>query len=516
MNTENETTNAASSPAGTADAPKEDDNRSHRPSSKAFKEFMASGWGPRPPAAAVPSPAAAYLPARHQRVGAPYPGERLVIPAGGLVARVNDTDHRFRADSSFIYLTGLTGELEPDAVLLLEPAGADKTTHEAVLYFQPRASRSSEQFYADARYGEFWVGARPSLAEMEQMTGLKCRPIDELRDALQENAGAVPMRVVPEVAPDVERLVTEARVAAGLEPAQAADKDAELARHIAELRLRKDEYEVAELEKAVAATKIGFERIIAALPQARAHARGERILEGAFAAAARELGNAVGYDTIAAAGNHANTLHWTDNSGPVDPGSLVLIDAGIELDSLYTGDITRTLPASGKFSPAQAKVYQAVLDALEAAYAAAGAPGARYRDMHAAAMEVIANRLEEWGALPVSAAESLAEEGQQHRRWMPHGTGHHLGLDVHDGTRARRETYQNSELEEGMVFTIEPGLYFREDDLTVPEELRGIGVRVEDNIVVEAGGKVRRLSEDIPRTLAGVENWMAEVWARED
>ena len=225
--------------------------------------------------------------------------------------------------------------------------------------------------------------------------------------------------------------------------------------------------------------------------------------------AAREEGNGLGYDTIAASGNHANTLHWIDNDGPVNEGDLVLVDAGVEVDSLYTADITRTLPVNGKFTEVQARVYQAVLDACEAALARANEPGTRFKDIHDAAMQVIATRLREWGLLPVTVEESLSAEGQQHRRWMPHGTSHHLGLDVHDCAQARREMYQEALLEPGMTFTIEPGLYFRADDELIPEEFRGIGVRIEDDVIVNEDGSVTRISENIPRTIEDVEAWIA-------
>ena len=114
----------------------------------------------------------------------------------------------------------------------------------------------------------------------------------------------------------------------------------------------------------------------------------------------------------------------------------MLVDAGVEVDSLYTADITRTLPVNGRFTEVQARVYQAVLDACEAALARANQPGCHFKDVHDAAMRVIAARLHEWGILPVTPEESLSPEGQQHRRWMPHGTSHHLGLDVHDCAKA--------------------------------------------------------------------------------
>ena len=190
------------------------------------------------------------------------------------------------------------------------------------------------------------------------------------------------------------------------------------------------------------------------------------------------------------------------------PGDLLLMDAGVELDSLYTADITRTLPVGGTFTDIQRKVYDAVLEAADAARAIVR-PGIRFREIHAEAMRVVAEKTAEWGLLPGTAEESLGD-GQWHRRYMIHGTSHHLGLDVHDCAKARRELYLDGVLEPGMVFTIEPGLYFQSDDLTVPEEYRGIGVRIEDNVVVTADG-CELLSGGIPRTADDVEAWMASL-----
>ncbi|HUG49549.1 MAG TPA: M24B family metallopeptidase, partial [Terrimesophilobacter sp.] len=266
-------------------------------------------------------------------------------------------------------------------------------------------------------------------------------------------------------------------------------------------------YEVAQLRLAVAATKQGFDDVIADLPAVVAHAKGERLVEGTFNRRARAEGNTVGYDTIAAAGEHACILHWTRNDGPVRPGDMILLDAGIELDSYYTADITRTLPVNGTFSPTQRQVYEAVREAADAAFAIVR-PGIRFREIHATAMEVIARKTAQWGMLPVSADESMQPENQFHRRYMVHGTSHHLGMDVHDCAQARRDMYLDGVLEAGMVFTIEPGLYFQPDDLTVPEAFRGIGVRIEDNILVTADG-AENLSIGIPRTADDVEAWLA-------
>ena len=222
----------------------------------------------------------------------------------------------------------------------------------------------------------------------------------------------------------------------------------------------------------------------------------------------------MGYDTIAASGDHACTLHWIRNDGDLADGDLILIDAGVEVDSLYTADVTRTLPINGTFTPAQRKVYAAVLEAQRAGLRAAKA-GNTFSDVHAAAIRVVAEKLHEWGILPVTVAESLDHvAGGHHRRWMVHGTSHHLGLDVHDCAQARNENYREGVLKPGMVITVEPGIYFKSTDLLVPEELRGIGVRIEDDVLI-TDGEPQILSDALPRDPDEVEAWMASLWARD-
>lgn len=490
-------------------------NRSVRPTSAAFREFVLSNWGPRVEELPARMPSAAHAAERRRAIGAQFPGDRLVIPAGGLVTRSNDTDYRFRPHSAFAHLTGLGTDQQPDAVLVLEPdpEGGPAQTHNATLYFRPRAPRGSEEFYADSRYGELWVGVRPSLEEVAAATGLACAHIAEFADAVGKDAGQVAIRVVPQADAEVTAVVRAVQTQVGVTADEAAD--ALLVERLSELRLRKDPWEVSELQRAVAATQAGFDEMIRAFPRAKTHSRGERVLEGAFAAVSREEGNGPGYETIAASGNHANTLHWINNDGQVRPGDLVLLDAGVEMDSLYTADITRTLPVDGHFTQTQARLYQAVLDAADASFATAcevRADGSRpqFRELHEAAMAVLADRLSGWGMLPVSVEVALSQEGQQHRRWMVHGTSHHLGLDVHDCAQARREMYLDAELEPGMVFTIEPGLYFREDDLLVPPEMRGMAVRIEDNVLVTDDG-ARLMSAAIPRTIPDVEAWVQGI-----
>jgi Xaa-Pro aminopeptidase len=490
----------------------------NRPTGEAFMAFMRQDWAPRSTELPPLTEAARYAASRREVVSAAFPGERLVIPAGGLKIRSNDTDYVFRPHSAFAHLTGLGADREPDAVLVLDPlTGEDGSPagHDATLYFLPLADRDSEEFFADSRVGEFWVGSRPTLESASAETGLTTRHLGELTDAIGKDTGpgGVLVRVVRDADREVAALVDTVRAQSGLvseEQLEAATQaDAALARALSTQRLVKDDWEVRQMEEAVDATATAFDAVVAQLPEAVRRGRGERWIEGVFGLHARHAGNGVGYDSICAAGEHATTLHWTRNTGEVQEGQLLLLDAGVETDSLYTADVTRTVPVSGTFSPAQRRVYEAVLAAQEAGLAAAR-PGNQFKDVHAAAIEVIARYLLEWGLLPegVTLERTLdAEEGQFHRRWMVHGTSHHLGIDVHDCALALREDYVEGELREGMILTVEPGLYFKSDDLLVPEELRGIGVRIEDDIVITGDGN-RNLSAMLPRTADEVEAWV--------
>lgn len=485
---------------------KQADNRA-RATTDELRAFIREDWAPRRRTVDGPSPVAERAAERRAVIGAAFPKQRLVVPAGGLKVRSNDTDYVFRPHTAFAYLTGLGADREPDAVLVLEPL--EDGGHEAVLYFRPLADRDSDEFFADARYGEFWVGARPSVEDVELELGLTARHVDGLVDAVAKDAGEVTVRVVRDADRELTARLDAARVENGAAQDSLEESDDALAHAISTARLVKDDYEVEQMRAAVEATSEGFDAMVAALPDAVAKGRGERWLEGTFGLTARHRGNGVGYDAICAAGDHANTLHWIKNTGDVHPGELVLIDAGVETDTLYTADVTRTLPVDGIFTDAQREVYEAVYAAQEAGIAAVK-PGNKFSDVHAAAIRVIAEHLHAWGLLPdgVSVEDTLDKEhGQYHRRWMVHGTSHHLGLDVHDCALATREEYMDAELKPGMVLTVEPGLYFKADDLKAPERFRGIGVRIEDDVVVTEDG-CENLSAGIPRAVDDVEAWV--------
>lgn len=463
-------------------------NRLYPSVSPQLAALMTTGWADTELQDLRPVEQAPYAAERRAALSARFPGERLIVPAGNLKARANDTHYPFRPSTEYVHLTGDQTE---DALLVLEPrAGA--TGHDATAYLLPRSDRESGEFWQGAAQGELWVGRRHSLAEAEQLLGLPCRDVREAAAELRA-APAVPTRIVR-------------GYDAGLEAAVATDtdreRDTELTSVLSELRLVKDEWEIGEMRKAVDSTVRGFVDVVREL--ATAVATSERWIEGTFFRRARLEGNDVGYGSICAAGEHATIMHWQRNDGQVRPGELLLLDAGVETNSLYTADVTRTLPISGTFSPLQRRIYDAVYEAQEAGIRAVK-PGAAYRDFHVAAQRHLAEKLVEWGILE-GDPEDVYELALQ-RRFTMAGTGHMLGLDVHDCARSRTEAYVDGTLEPGMILTVEPGLYFQPDDLTVPAEYRGIGVRIEDDILVTADGH-ENLSAGLPRTSDEVEAWM--------
>jgi Xaa-Pro aminopeptidase len=281
----------------------------------------------------------------------------------------------------------------------------------------------------------------------------------------------------------------------------------------------KDDWEVAQLQAACDATTRGFADVAAELPRVLAAGgrRGERWLEGTFWRRARQDGNEVGYTSILGAGAHATTLHWWRNDGDLADGQLLLADMGVEVDSLYTADVTRTLPVSGVWTPVQRQLYSAVLEAQQAAIDEVKT-GADFLSAHRAAMWVLADYLHSWGILPVTADQACnldtdAPGAGLHRRYTLHGVSHMLGIDVHDCAAARDETYRNGPLGAGYVLTVEPGLYFQPNDLSVPPEWRGIGIRIEDDILVTDGAPVN-LSRALPREPGEITEWMADAQSR--
>lgn len=481
----------ASSEAGAPLSPSPVKKASHDTEAPAaLIDFMLRDW--RKPSGKAPKRLAnhAAFKARRDVLSARFPGETLIIPTGHEKVRSNDTNYRFRPGSDFYYLTGNT---EPDCVVALEPDGAGG--HRQILFVEPNPGRSDKTFFTDRVKGELWVGPRLGVAESAARFGMEARGLPDLPAWLGSRHDAK-TRVLRGFSHRVDDRIVGRKEA-----------DAELATVLSEMRLLKDAQEIRELQAVVDATQRGFEDVIRRLKIAK----GEREVEGVFNLRARMEGEDVGYGTIAAGGAHACILHWTRNDGPIRKGDLLLLDAGVEGKSLYTADITRTLPVSGKFSREQREIYELVLEAQTKAMAEVK-PGNDFMEPNRAAMRVLADGLHRLGILKTSADDALKDEHQFYKRYSLHNVSHMLGIDVHDCAAARQEAYKFGKLKAGMVLTVEPGLYFQLDDLTVPAKYRGIGVRIEDDVVVTAKG-IRNLSAGIPRESKAVEAWMKRIWA---
>jgi Xaa-Pro aminopeptidase len=444
-----------------------------------LREAIALDWDPAP---AMPHPAttgvAPHAARRRAALSAKFPGRLIVVRAGEPKVRANDTDYEFRAASSF---TWLTGETVADAVLVMTPAGSG---HDSTLYVREYAQAGEAGYFTSRTHGALWVGNVPSLADTADVLGIATKPLDALDGDLTGRGEPVGDDAIEQV--------------------------------VDELRLTKDAWEIERLRHACEATSRGFADVVRELPLVlgRADLRGERWLEGTFWRRARLEGNEVGYTSIVGSGTHATTLHWWRNHGVVQPGSLLLADMGVETDELYTADVTRTMPVSGEWSPAQLKVYRAVHEAQAAGVAEVKA-GADFMAPHRAAMYVLADHLHSWGLLPVTADVSCADDPERpgaglHRRYTLHSTSHMLGIDVHDCAQAREEAYREGTLAAGFALTVEPGLYFQSNDRSVPAEMRGIGVRIEDDVVVTDGAPLN-LSAMLPRDPDEIVGWMREV-----
>jgi Xaa-Pro aminopeptidase len=461
--------------------------------------FMLRGWKEAAGKAPKRLKHAVFCESRRAALSLRFPGELLIFPTGPQKVRSNDTFYPFRPSSDFFYLTG---NLEPDCVLALVPEGSE---HRAVLFVDRTVGKTTPAFFTDRVKGELWVGKTHGIESSRTLYGISdVRGREELYPFLNSarEAATKGYRVVMSFAADVETAL------AARTTNEQTSRNKELAEFLSEMRLIKDKSEIQYLKAAIDSTHRAFEDVIARLRTAKT----EREVEGTFFLRARTEGNDVGYGTIAAAGAHACTLHWTRNDGQLRKGDLLLLDAGVEGSELYTADITRVLPISGKFTREQREIYMLVLAAQTAGIRAVK-PGNDFLEPNRAAMQVLSEGLYRLGILKTTPEEALRDENQFYKRYSLHNVSHMLGLDVHDCAQARSETYKFGKLMPGMVLTVEPGLYFQTDDRTVPAKYRGIGVRIEDDVLVTKTGS-NNLSGGIPSETADVEAWIRGIWKR--
>lgn len=414
----------------------------------------------------------------------------LLVAATPLRYKSGDTDYEYRPNSDLLYLAGVD---DPGAILILCGHAEDERT----VLFLPEA---------DAR-AALWSGARTAPEDAVERYGVDAAyGLGELESRFGSLvAGADRLFHRWGTSEDLDRHVRTA-LTAGLSARRRTGRGPvgalESALLIDELRLLKDPIEVEAIRAACAVTIAGHRAGIAAV----APGAGEWAVEAQIEAAFRS-GQAFGpaFSTIVGSGANACVLHYTRNDRTMQAGELVLMDAGAELGH-YCGDITRTVPVSGSFTSEQRALYD-VVEAARAAGVAACAPGVSCNAPHEAALHVIIDGLLELGVVTGSHEEVM--ESGRHGSYMPHKTSHWLGLDVHDVGDYVVDGAPRV-LEPGMVLTIEPGLYFPPQDDSVPDTLRGLGIRIEDDVLITATGH-ENLTEALPSDPLAIEALMADL-----
>ena len=406
-----------------------------------------------------------------------------LVFGGPHAARNADSEYRYRPHSDLYYLTGWE---DPEVAALFLP----DSDHPFVLFVQPKD-----------RERETWTGRREGVEGARERYGADLAfPYSELAKRLPLLlAGYDTLHYAYGDQPEHDRLVFGAvnNARAALRNGLCLPWKIEHSRVLlGELRLHKDEAELSLLRRAAGITA---EAHIAAMRTGVPGAFEYEVEAAIDHTFRRRGGTGAGYTTIVGGGANACILHYIQNRDVLAPGSLCLVDAGAEVD-FYTADVTRTWPVSGKFTTPQRDVYSLVLGAQQAAIGCATA-GRPYRDMHDAAVRVLTEGMVELGLLDGDVDELIVEE--RYRKYYMHGTGHWLGLDVHDPGAYHVGLYSRA-LAAGQVLTVEPGLYIPPDDDEAPEALRGIGVRIEDDLLITAG-LPEVLTSACPKTIAEVE-----------
>jgi Xaa-Pro aminopeptidase len=407
-----------------------------------------------------------------------------IITSAPPQTRSNDTEYPYRQNSDFYYLCGFN---EDNSVL--------------VLIKTPNSSKTI--LFVEAYNGEhaLWNGARLGVDGVREKFS-----VDEVHDIAQFS-GMIKELLREHINLYIDLYNDSARLIEAKAAAQSLHSTRGVKRHIRSirdvtylirsLRLIKSDEEIEAIKKAISITA---EAHHSAMKKCRAGMREyqlQAIMNYVF------LSNGAmseAYGAIVAGGNNANTLHYVDNTDELREGDLVLIDAACEWE-LYASDITRTFPINGKFSDSQREVYNAVLD-VQLRVIEAIKPGVKRDWLQTYSEELLCDALINLGVL--SGDRKRLMEAKEHKKYAPHGIGHWMGLDVHDPCPYVDESGESLAFMAGMVMTIEPGLYFRADDESVPKAFRGIGIRIEDNILVTEEG-YENLSVMIAKSVEEIE-----------
>lgn len=424
---------------------------------------------------------------RRKKVLSALNGAALLVAAHPEQIRNDDVHHPYRQDSNLYYLTGFE---EPESFLLLRPG----KTPESVMFV--REKNIERETWDGFRFGptgtqkEFLIDEVYTISQFEEKAIELLKGFEEVYYRLFKNE---------EADAQVKNVLTKLKRAHGRSGyGLLTIKDADT--FLGEFRLKKDEDDLRNQREAC---KISAQAHVAAMKFSRPGVN-EREVQAVIAHEFYKNNAArPGYSYIIASGASATTLHYNFNDQVCRNGDLLLIDAGAEYN-YYSGDITRTFPVNGRFTDAQRKVYQGVLD-IQKELIASIKPGIFFRDLHSMAEDKLTDLMFELGLLQGKKEDAM--KANEHRKYYPHGVGHWLGMDVHDSGLYFIKG-EPRPIEPGMCFTIEPGLYIPADDKSAPAELRGIGVRIEDNIVVTQNG-CDILTSDVPKEVADIENLMA-------
>lgn len=435
------------------------------------------------------------------------PNSVAIIVANPERTRSNDTEFEFRQSSDLLYLTGFP---EPEAALMVSKIGRKLTS---TLFVRPKD-----------RAREIWTGIRQGVEGAK--ANFACDRALTVDQFAKELASALSQaKVVYYKYGHSEHF--DAQFDKTWKPQQRTLMNPEAIVH--EMRLFKSERELDIMRHAAKISAAAHSEAMRLCQPGSTEYQLEAVIESVFRFNGADF---TAYNSIVAGGNNAVILHYTTNNDPLKDGDLMLVDAGCEYQG-YASDITRGFPVSGKFSDAQRTVYQLVLDAQKAAIQA-GVAGSSLAKVHQAASKVLRAGLFKLGIIPKAVSTMAGERRalQEHakavaaakaggtaaptepvtlRSFFMHGTSHWLGLDVHDvGTGGTRDPFgKKRKLEPGMVFTVEPGLYFDKDDTRVPESFRGIGVRIEDDVAITADGH-EVLTAGVPKEIHEIEALMSE------
>ncbi len=425
-----------------------------------------------------------YQSRRNQLMESVTQGSVVVLRTGGLCTRNNDCEYEFRPNSNFFYLSGFP---ESDAYLMIDGHGRSH------LFSLPK-DMEKEQWegfrYGDDAAEEFGIDEVKTLASL-----------DESALAMLDGADKIVFPFADEIVRDKvnswrSTLVKRARAGA-IAPAAFQD----LAPILAEMRVIKSEEEISLMEKAAQISVLAHRAAMRIVQPNMMEYQLEAELNYQFMkSGSRQLA----YNNIVASGSNACTLHYISNQDEIRNGELILIDAGCEL-GFYASDITRTFPANGQFNDAQAALYQVVLDAYYAGFEKLRV-GEAYESSHNAAVEVITAGLLKLGLLKGELSSLI--ESKAYRDFYMHNTGHWIGLDVHD-VGAYKIDGKSRPLQAGMVLTLEPGIYVSKDNMNVESKWRGIGIRIEDDIVI-TDTEPYVLTHGLPKEIADIEALMSK------